>query len=151
MIEIREDSLFDSGADALVNTVNCVGVAGKGLARAFHLRFPECYKTYKIACDVGLVRIGKIHICEHLFAPRFVLNFPTKIHWKNPSQIEWIESGLQDLKRLILENEIESMALPALGCSNGGLNWDDVFSRILAVLDDLDATIWVYPPWAKRD
>lgn len=150
MIEICEGSLFDSGAEALVNTVNCVGTWGKGLALAFKQHFPECFKNYKIACDAGLVRAGKIHVCEHLFAPRFVLNFPTKMDWRHPSKIEWIEDGLRDLRRVILENGIKSVAVPALGCSNGQLKWDDVFPLVLREFDDLEAAILVYPPWAKR-
>src|SRR5690349_4931832 len=123
MIEFVQGNLFDSRCDAWVNTVNCVGVMGKGIALEFKKQFPEMFESYQIACNAGIVKTGKMYVVSRLFHPRWIINFPTKQHWKNPSHIGWIETGLQDLVRIIEKEGIESIAIPALGCSNGGLEW----------------------------
>jgi O-acetyl-ADP-ribose deacetylase (regulator of RNase III) len=142
-IEDCAGDLLEADTDALVNTVNCVGVMGKGLALAFKYRYPENYKDYVRACLDGEVKLG--HIFFHylkvhdrwLTKPRYILNFPTKNHWRNPSQIHWIRDGLVDLVRCIKLVRIESIAVPALGCKNGGLNWANVRPMIVDALQPL--------------
>ena len=134
MIEFTQGNLFDSHADALVNPVNTVGVMGKGLALQFKKLFPEIMSPYKQACDaddliVGSVQTIRLQHLDDLGAPRFVINFPTKQHWRNSSRIEFVQTGLQALKNEIATREIESVAVPPLGCGLGGLAWTDVRSR----------------------
>ena len=128
MLRFTQGNLLDSGAEALVNTVNTVGVMGKGIALMFKEAFPENYKIYEAACKHGEVRIGQMLVTERreLLGPKWIINFPTKKHWRNPSRIEWIEAGLNDLRNVILVNRIRSIALPPLGSGNGGLNWANV-------------------------
>jgi len=127
---IRGD-LFRSTDEAIVNTVNCVGVMGKGIALEFKQRFPEMFADYATACNAGEVRIGKCHIWlppgKH---KSIIVNFPTKEHWRNPSKLEWIVAGLEDLASVIADFHIRSISIPALGCSNGGLDWRDVRKKI---------------------
>lgn len=149
MIEFVEGDLLQADADALVNTVNTEGVMGKGVALQFARRFPEMLSAYKTACVAGQVRPGRMHVfeCEEMFGPRYIINFPTKRHWRSPSRIEDIEAGLAALVREIARLNIRSIALPALGCGNGGLDWDDVFPRIKAALGALpDVRVLVFPP-----
>lgn len=131
---IIQGNIFDCGADALVNPVNCVGVMGKGLALAFKARFPQMFGSYVHACRQGHLRIGSIHVHDfgpHHQNPRFVLNFPTKYHWRDRSEIQYIFLGLQSLSREIETLGIQDIALPALGCGLGGLD----FSRVSAVIE----------------
>lgn len=132
MVEIKTGNLLEEKAEALVNTVNCVGVMGKGVALQFKQAFPENYKAYYKACKSGDVKPGKmfVHTENPLFNPKFIINFPTKLHWRKKSQLEYIEKGLKDLIEVIQKYEIQSIALPPLGCGNGGLNWKDVKSLI---------------------
>ena len=130
MIKETAGNLFEAKAEALVNAVNCVGVMGKGIALEFRREFSEDYfKDYKRACQNGELAIGKIHVYELKNArtnPRFIVNFPTKNHWRGKSRIEDIESGLQSLIKVIERYEIKSMAMPALGCGLGGLDYTEV-------------------------
>lgn len=149
MITYTTGNLFDAPVDALVNTVNTVGVMGKGIALMFKERFPNNMKAYALACKQHEVVTGKVFVTEtaELTGPRWVVNFPTKEHWRAPSQMRWIESGLQDLRRFIVEQQISSIAIPPLGSGNGGLNWDEVKPQIEAALADLpDVQILVYEP-----
>lgn len=132
MIEITHGNLIEADADALVNTVNTVGVMGKGIALQFRKAFPENYESYKRACASGQVEPGKVFTTElhEGSRRRFIVNFPTKRHWKGKSKIEDIESGLAALVQEIRTRGIESVAVPPLGCGNGGLRWNDVFPRI---------------------
>ncbi len=134
--------------DAIVNTVNTVGVMGKGLALQFRERFPDNYTFYRRACQAGQVQIGKMLVYPtNRLTPRFIINFPTKKHWRQPSRLEYIESGLQDLVRVIRENEIHSIAIPALGCGLGGLKWHDVKNLINRYLETLkNVEVRVYEP-----
>lgn len=130
MIKETSGNLFNSNAEALVNAVNCVGVMGKGIALQFKQKFPaEYFKAYKIACQNGELAIGKVQIFELKNTntnPNFIINFPTKNHWREPSKIEYIESGLRSLVEAIEQYKIKSIAMPALGCGLGGLDYKKV-------------------------
>lgn len=148
-IEIETGDIFESGCEAVVNTVNTVGTMGKGLAEAFKARYPANFDAYRDACDNRSVVIGRMFVTEHfdMFGPRWLINFPTKQHWSYPSRIEWIESGLVDLAATIERLNLASIAVPALGCSNGGLNWAVVQERIISALEPLPAChVKLYPP-----
>lgn len=152
MITFTEGNLLESKAEALVNTVNTVGVMGKGIALMFKEAFDENYRAYEAACKRHEVSVGQMFVTERrsLIGPKWIINFPTKKDWKHPSKIEWIEDGLKDLKRVIVERNIRSVALPPLGSGNGGLNWRDVRALIqdaLASLGDVD--VIVYEPTSK--
>lgn len=152
MMRFTQGNLLEARVDALVNTVNTVGIMGKGIALMFKDRFPENFSAYEAACKAGDVEVGRMLVqpVAELDGPRWIVNFPTKKHWRQPTQIEWIESGLADLKRVIRDKGIRSIALPPLGCGNGGLNWDDVRPRIEAALSDLpDVEVVVFEPTAK--
>lgn len=147
MIEIRRGDLFEADVEALVNTVNCVGVMGKGIALQFKLRFPENFKQYKTVCDADELEPGEVFVFDRgdLFGdeetdsgrPRYIINVPTKTHWKNPSKLEYIEAGMEALVQEIEARNIASIAIPPLGCGNGGLDWDDVRPIIESHLDPL--------------
>lgn len=122
-------NLLEANVEAIVNAVNCVGVMGKGSALQFKQKFPADYfKTYKNACQNGGLRIGKVQVysLDSEIKPRFIINFPTKNHWREKSRIEDIENGLESLIQSVKEYEIKSIAMPALGCGLGGLNYMDV-------------------------
>ncbi len=122
------DLLRQDGIDAIVNTVNCVGVMGKGIALQFKQKWPENYTAYEAACRRGEVKIGKMFVFDSggLVQPNFIINFPTKKHWRGKSKIEFIQEGLLDLIRVVNQFGIRSIAVPPLGCGNGGLAWSDV-------------------------
>lgn len=165
MIKTSRAELIESNAHALVNTVNTVGVMGKGVALKFKEKFPENYEKYRSACKRNQIKIGKMFFVKVEQAqrdflahpvepntttrnPKWIINFPTKEHWRSPSRIEWIETGLLDLKRGIKERkEIRSVAIPQLGCGNGGLDWKKVEPLICDAFKDLvevDVTIHIY-------
>jgi O-acetyl-ADP-ribose deacetylase (regulator of RNase III) len=153
MIRFTQGNLLDADAQALVNTVNTVGVMGKGVALMFKEAYPENFKAYEDACRSEEVKIGKMFVTERkgeMFGPKWIVNFPTKAHWRFSSKMDWIVQGLEDLKRVIKENGIKSVALPPLGAGNGGLAWKDVRSKIEAALSELnDVEVIVYEPTAK--
>jgi O-acetyl-ADP-ribose deacetylase (regulator of RNase III) len=122
------DLLKQHNVDAIVNTVNCVGVMGKGIALQFKNKWPQNYKAYAEACKAKQVKLGEMFIYDlgGLATPRFIINFPTKGHWRSRSKIQDIESGLKDLINQIKRLNIRSVAMPPLGCGNGGLNWGTV-------------------------
>lgn len=147
MIELRLGNLFDADVDALVNTVNTVGVMGKGVALQFKRKYPDNFRAYEQACQAGQVEIGKMLTFDRgeQARPRFILNFPTKKHWRQPSKLEYIDAGLIDLVNEVRRLGITSIAVPALGCSNGGLAWSDVKPRItkaFEVLPDVRAVLF---------
>lgn len=148
MIEFGEGNLLHAEVDALVNTVNTVGVMGKGVALQFKQAHPANFAAYKRACDNNDVRIGRMFVWDsHRAGPRrFIINFPTKGHWRSKSRLADIEAGLRDLAHRVTELGITSIALPALGCGNGGLDWNDVLPRIKKALDPLPVRVIVYPP-----
>jgi O-acetyl-ADP-ribose deacetylase (regulator of RNase III) len=144
MITYKKGDLLNDNAAALVNTVNCVGVMGKGIALQFKNKYPANYRIYKKACDEGRVCTGKMHVvCFHNLV---IINFPTKEDWRNPSKLEWVEEGLQQLAKVIKMHRIKSIAIPALGCSNGGLDWDGVKPLIEKYLGNSEKDIRVYEP-----
>ncbi len=152
--EIRyvQGDLLKAPAEALVNTVNTVGVMGKGVALQFKRAFPENYRAYKAACERGEVRIGRIFVFDRgpFTQPRYILNFPTKKHWHHPSRLEYIQKGLEDLVRVVREYGIRFLALPPLGTGNGGLDWQRVKPLVEEALRPLEGLeVWVYEPQAK--
>ncbi len=152
MITFTEGNLLDADVEALVNTVNTVGIMGKGVALMFKEAFPENFKAYEEACKRKEVRLGHVFAVrrDDLYGPKWIINFPTKGHWRYPSKIEWIEEGLQDLKKFIEKERIGSIALPPLGSGNGGLEWSRVRQRIEAALASMhDVQIIVYEPTSK--
>jgi O-acetyl-ADP-ribose deacetylase (regulator of RNase III) len=161
MITFTQGNLLDADAEALVNTVNTVGVMGKGIALMFKEAFPENFKLYKKACEKGSIKIGHVFATERrdvIGGPRWIINFPTKEHWRSPSRLEWIREGLINLRHFVEEHAIHSIALPPLGTGNGGLDWNEVRPLIVQALDPLgDVAIFVYEPTpqyqnvAKRD
>jgi O-acetyl-ADP-ribose deacetylase (regulator of RNase III)/uncharacterized protein YwgA len=142
--------MFAEPVEALVNTVNCVGVMGKGVALEFKNRWPANFRAYKSLCDAKGLRPGQMFIFDtkELFiseGPRYLINFPTKDHWRSKSKIEYVEDGLDALVEAIREYRINSIAIPPLGCGNGGLDWADVQPMIetkLSVLDDVDVVLF---------
>ncbi|MGO9082611.1 MAG: macro domain-containing protein [Streptosporangiaceae bacterium] len=135
--------------DALVNTVNTVGVMGKGIALQFKQAYPDNFRAYEAACRRGGVQLGQMFVVETglLGQPRLIINFPTKKHWRARSKLSDIKAGLTDLRRVISEYAITSIALPPLGCGNGGLDWRDVRPLITEALGDVPGVdVVVYPP-----
>ena len=139
MIVFTKGNLIEADVEALVNTVNTVGVMGKGIALQFKQAFPENFKTYQKAYNQGELKIGRILVVptNRLTNPKYILNFPTKKHWRSKAKIEYIDEGLIDLKRIILEKNITSIAVPPLGCGFGGLNWEDVKPQIEKALEEV--------------
>lgn len=137
MIEEGKGDLLRAEVDALVNTVNTQGVMGKGLALQFKRAFPAMFKEYKRACDAGDVRIGQMHVVRRTVAPRFIINFPTKDHWRQKSKLHDVREGLVDLVRQVQALGVESIAIPPLGCGLGGLDWPDVRGEIHQAFDEL--------------
>ncbi|HEX7706704.1 MAG TPA: macro domain-containing protein, partial [Thermoanaerobaculia bacterium] len=151
MIRYVTGNLLDAGTEAVVNTVNTVGVMGKGVALMFKEAYPENFRRYAAAVAEGEVQTGKMFVSESaaLHGPKWIINFPTKQHWRGKSRMEWIENGLDDLVRVIRENTIRSIAIPPLGCGQGGLDWRDVRPLIeekLGAIENVDVV--VYEPTA---
>ena len=140
MIELKNGDIFGEDVEALVNSVNCVGVMGRGIALQFKNVFPENFKAYADACKRGEVRPGRMFVYESgkMTNPRYIVNFPTKRHWRGKSRIEDLDAGLVDLVRVIREREIRSIAIPPLGTNLGGLRWTDVRPRIETALEGLE-------------
>ncbi|EMI54950.1 macro domain-containing protein [Rhodopirellula sallentina] len=132
MVEIVSGDLFEADVDAITNAVNCVGAMGRGIALAFKQRFPDNFVAYKQACDAGSLRPGSVLVFDRGESerPRYIVNFPTKDHWRNSSKLADIEAGLQALTHEIDRLRIRSVALPALGCGLGGLEWETVRNAI---------------------
>ena len=145
MIQVRTGNLFESRAATLVNPVNCVGVMGKGLALEFKRRFPAMFRDYKARCNAGLVRPGEPYLYRDLTGTS-VLNFPTKDHWKFPSRFEDIERGLDALVDRTELWGLTTVAMPALGCGNGGLQWVDVGPAIYCRLHTAPIAVELFAP-----
>lgn len=149
MIKHLTGNILESTAQALVNTVNTVGVMGKGIALQFKNQFPNNYKLYKQACDNKALKIGDLLVTEEeslLSGKKIIINFPTKIHWRYPSEYEYIEKGLEALLTVIQEKNIKSVAIPPLGSGNGGLDWIRVRAMIENKLQGLNCYIFLYEP-----
>jgi O-acetyl-ADP-ribose deacetylase (regulator of RNase III) len=131
MIERGSGNLLEAHVDALVNTVNTEGVMGKGIALQFKKAFPASYEAYRQECQAGRMRIGQV-LVVHLdtLVPRYIIHFPTKKHWRSPSKLEYVKEGLVDLVKQVQTLSIRSIAIPPLGCGNGGLAWADVRSLL---------------------
>ena len=152
MIRYTHGNLLEAPTEALINTVNEVGVMGKGIALMFREAFPENMRAYAAACQAGEVRVGRMFVTlnHDLIGPRWIINFPTKKHWRNPSKLEWVHEGLKDLVRVIREHRIRSVAIPPLGCGNGGLDWSQVRDEIEAALSEFDdVDILIFEPSAE--
>ncbi len=148
MLEFVEGDIFDVSVDIRVNTVNCVGVMGAGVALAFKQRYPEMFRDYQRDCNSGEVRPGKMHIWKSLSGD-WIINFPTKRHWREPSRYEDIETGLDDLRSYLDTFGPVSIGLPALGCGNGGLDWGRVSKMIREKLEGVEAHVVVFEPAAS--
>ena len=142
MIHFRKGNILEADTEALVNTVNTVGVMGKGIALAFKKAFPDNFEYYKKACDNKELNTGDLLITQTgKITPKYIINFPTKVHWKEKSKMEYIEQGMKRLVQVIDEKEIRSIAIPPLGCGNGGLNWQDVKKVMINELSKLPENI----------
>lgn len=154
MIELAHGNLLQAEAEALVNTVNCVGVMGKGIALQFKQAFPENFRVYQRACRAGEVQPGRTLVFEAggLTSPRYIINFPTKRHWREDSRLEDIETGLSALVDEVKRLGIRSIAVPPLGCGNGGLNWADVRPRIEAAFAQVpEVRVLLFAPSGAPD
>jgi O-acetyl-ADP-ribose deacetylase (regulator of RNase III) len=152
MILFRQGNLLEAGVEAVVNTVNTVGVMGKGIALMFKERYPDNFRAYEAACKAGAIQLGRMFVTAtgELSGPRWIINFPTKQHWRHPSRPEWIAAGLEDLARVVREKGIRSLALPPLGCGNGGLDWQEIRPLIEAAAAKLpNVEIIAYEPTAQ--
>lgn len=147
MIRFLKGNLFASKAQTLVNTVNCVGIMGKGVALAFKKRFPKMYRDYRLQCEAGKIRPGVLTIYKD--TKPWVINFPTKLHWKSPSKLEYIDLGLRRFVNQYKEWGVISVAMPALGCGHGGLDWTQVKPLIEKYLGNLEIDIEVYEPGSE--
>ena len=149
MIIYKTGDLLDSHAQVLVNTVNCVGVCGKGLALAFKKKYRNNYRGYKKYCEEKRLKPGHLFVFQE--GRKTIVNFATKDHWRNPSQMSWIIDGLERLQDFILSSDIDSIAVPALGCSNGQLAWANVKPEIykamrIVTFEKPNVDIMIYEP-----
>ena len=142
MIEYIEGDIFESPAQVIVNTVNTVGVMGKGLALSFKQRYPKMFEKYKTICEKHLLTTGKLMLFYE--ADHWLLLFPTKENWRNPSKLEYIEKGLMKFVQTYAEKNITSIAFPRLGCGNGELNWEDVRPLMERYLKKLPIDVYIY-------
>lgn len=142
MFEYIEGNIFDSPAQVIVNTVNTVGVMGKGLALEFKNRYPEMFADYRTACEKRQFTMGKLMLWR---APdHWILMFPTKENWRNPSKLEYIERGLKNFVNSYADKNISSIAFPKLGCGNGELDWNDVKPLMEKYLKPLPIDVYIY-------
>ena len=149
MIEYKTGDILKEEAEALVNTVNCVGVMGRGIALQFKRAFPENFKAYVARCKRNAIQPGRVFVFEtrQLTSPRYIINFPTKRHWRGKSRIEDIESGSASLAEEIRSRDIRSIAIPPLGSGLGGLNWPEVRVRLEAALKEFeDVKVVIFKP-----
>jgi len=142
MIEYIEGNIFDSPAQVIVNTVNTVGVMGKGLALEFKIRYPQMFEKYKEACEKKYLKIGKLMLVSA--SDHLLLLFPTKENWRFPSKLSYIEKGLKNFCDNYAQRGITSIAFPKLGCGNGDLNWEDVRPLMEKYLSPLPINIYIY-------
>jgi O-acetyl-ADP-ribose deacetylase (regulator of RNase III) len=151
MMEFKTGDILKSDAEALVNTVNCVGIMGRGISLQFKNKFPENFRAYAVACERGELRPGRMFVFPTgwVTGPKYIINFPTKRHWRGNSRLEDIEAGLQALLGVIQEQRITSIAIPPLGSGLGGLDWKQVRPRIenaLKVLEDVRVILYEPSP-----
>jgi O-acetyl-ADP-ribose deacetylase (regulator of RNase III) len=147
-----EGNILEAKTQVVVNTVNCEGFMGKGLALQFKKNFPDMFKEYKLLCQEGKIVIGKLHLYKNSLR-YWILNFPTKDHWRQSSKLEYIEKGLLEFSIKYQEWGITSIAFPRLGCQQGGLDWIDVkplMEKYLGNLSELRVEIFSYKPSEKK-
>jgi O-acetyl-ADP-ribose deacetylase (regulator of RNase III) len=150
-IILTSGNLLNSSMQTLVNTINCVGVMGKGIALEFKNQYPAMFEDYRDRCRKGKVKVG-VPYCYDLPGGKKIINFPTKNHWKDSSRLEWVEEGLKYLVEHLGEWGVQSIALPPLGCGNGHLDWSQVLPLIRRHLSPLNLKIEIYePPQASSD
>jgi O-acetyl-ADP-ribose deacetylase (regulator of RNase III) len=149
MIKYADGDLFEVEVDIRVNTVNCVGVMGAGVALAFKRRYPAMFRNYVAKCRRGEIRPGKVDIWKSL-SGEWVINFPTKMHWREHSRYEFIEAGLADLRSYLALQPGVTVAMPAVGCGHGGLDWTRVRAMIEKQLGDLNTTVYAFEPEYSR-
>ena len=140
MIEFKTGNIVEADTEAVVNTVNCLGVCGKGIALQFKKVFPDNYKVYRKHCEDRLLKPGKLFVyIQHRgsLGDLTIVNFATKDNWRNDSRIEWIKDGLEQLRRLIIDLQLCSISIPRLGCGNGGLSWGEVKPLIVEMCKSL--------------
>lgn len=152
MIEYKNGDILREDVEAIVNTVNCVGIMGRGLALQFKNKFPQNFKEYQLACTNKEVQLGKmfVHQTGQLINPKYIINFPTKGHWKQKSKIEDISNGLDDLITIIEKYSIKSIAIPPLGSGLGGLDWKIVKKLIEEKLKNINCTIILFEPLEQK-
>lgn len=152
MIEYKNADILKEDVEAIVNTVNCVGIMGRGLALQFKNKFPQNFKEYQLACKNQEVQLGKmfVHQTGQLINPKYIINFPTKGHWKANSKIEDIENGLDDLINTIKKYNIKSIAIPPLGSGLGGLDWNEVKILIEEKLKNINCSIILFEPLEQK-
>lgn len=149
MITQENGNLLAADVEALVNTVNCKGIMGKGVALQFKEAYPKYYEKYRVECETGKFQPGMVwpYETQQLLNPRYIINFATKGHWKGNSKLEYIYRGLPTLVDLVKQKQIKSIAIPALGCGYGGLNWNEVRPLIEQAFVDLpDVEVKLYAP-----
>ena len=150
MVRKIKGNLFDANAEALVNTVNTVGVMGRGIALQFKKAMSAEYlSAYERACKSGDLQVGRVQVYDAggLYGARYIINFPTKKHWKGNSKIEWIRDGLNSLVKTVADLRIRSIALPPLGCGLGGLDWNRVYPAIVDAFEALpEVDVMAYEP-----
>ncbi len=143
MISYVHGDIFTSEAQVLVNAVNTVGVMGKGIALEFKRRYPQMFKEYQGICKAGQFKVGQLWLYKS--ADKWILNFPTKIHWRDPSRLEYIEAGLRTFAAIYAQDEITSIAFPQLGCGAGGLDWESQVRPLMErYLSPLSIRIEIY-------
>ena len=142
MITYTQGNLLEANVEAVVNTVNTVGVMGKGLASAYKARYPGMFETYKRLCKEGKIDIGRLWLWKG--EDQWVLNFPTKKHWRNPSKLAYVEAGLRKFVDKYEERGIREIAFPRLGCGNGGLDWADVGPLMEGYLKPLPIPVYIH-------
>ena len=152
MIEYKNGDILREDVEAIVNTVNCVGIMGRGLALQFKNKFPQNFKEYQLACKNKEVQLGKmfVHQTGQLINPKYIINFPTKGHWKQNSKIEDISNGLDDLITIIEKYSIKSIAIPPLGSGLGGLDWKMVKKLIEKKLKNINCTVILFEPLEQK-
>lgn len=149
-LQLASGNMFDLPADIRINTVNCVGIMGAGVALAFKRLYPLMFAEYQRKCSAGLIRPGQLHVWQGPNGER-IINFPTKRHWRDNSRYEDIEAGLIALRTFLTNQGAVRVTLPALGCGHGQLNWSIVSAMITKHLDQLDAQITVFQPTDSRN
>ncbi len=146
-IELTQGDLLSADVEALVNPVNTKGVMGKGLALQFKQAFPEVFREYERACRAGVVVVGRMHVVTRGDPPRCVIHFPTKDHWREPSELSYVREGLVDLVAQVRTRGIRSIAIPPLGCGLGGLDWSDVQPLIVKAFAEVpDVRVLLFEP-----